>query len=66
MGSVAVKFQFLMINYMVIIFIYLLDFQFNNNNGVDELKFGQFIFRFMIFFYYQNSVEIVKVVILDC
>lgn len=50
MGSVAVKFQFLMINYMVIIFIYLLDFQFNNNNGVDELKFGQFIFRFMIFF----------------
>ena len=35
---------------MVIIFIYLLDFQFNNNNGVDELKFGQFIFRFMIFF----------------
>ena len=50
MGSVAVKFQFLMINYMVIIFIYLLDFQFNNNNGVDELKFGQFIFGFMIFF----------------
>ena len=55
MGSVAVKFQFLMINYMVIIFIYLLDFQFNNNNGVDELKysklnFGEFIFIFMIFF----------------
>ena len=49
MGSVVVKFQFLIINYMVIIFIYLLDFQFNNNNGVDELKFGQFIFRFMIF-----------------
>ena len=50
MGSVAVKFQFLMINYMVIFFIYLLDLQFNNNNSVDELKFGQFIFRFMIFF----------------
>ena len=52
MGSVAVNFQFLMIDKLHGDYFCLLDFHFNNNSGDDELKyselnFGQFIFIFI-------------------